>query len=91
MSDINHALVDAFYLIAEEEGDTASLETIRNAAFQKLQGGEAKALVSTSVNGKSFSYNISQPAEILFATVSAAIRKYNRGLVTATEVDFSSI
>ena len=91
MSDINYSLVDAFYLIAEEEESTASLEVIRNAAFQKLQAGETKSLVSTSLNGKSFSYNVSQSADVLFTAISLAIRKYNRGVVASTEVDFSSI
>lgn len=91
MSELNHALIDALFLVAQEEESTASLERIRNAAFQKLEKGEVKSLVSTSLNGKSYSYNLARPADELFAAVSLAIRKYNRGLITSTEVDFSNI
>jgi hypothetical protein len=90
-NEINHTLVDAFLLIAEEEGNTLSLEAIANAAFAKLANGESKSLVSTSLNGKSFSYNVSKPADELFAAVSLAIRKFNRGLLRVSTVDFSQL
>jgi hypothetical protein len=61
MSPFARALLD----IAKEEGNTLSLETIRNAAYQKLAAGNVKALISTSVNSKSFTYNVSMPANEL--------------------------
>jgi hypothetical protein len=90
-TEVNFPLVEAFYDICVEEGNTTSIEAIRNAAFQKLGCGEAKSLVSTSLNGKSFSYNISQPAEALFAAASLAIRRFNRGFITVTYSDLSGI
>lgn len=79
----------ALLQIAREEGNTLSLESIRNAAFQKLQTGETKSLVSTSVNSKSFTYSISKAADVLFAEVSWAIDTFNNGIVTGTTFDFS--
>ncbi len=81
----------ALYDICLEEGNTSSIETIRNAAFVKIQGGEVKSLVSSSLNGKSFNFNISKPADELFAAASWAIRQFNNGVVKATSFDFSDI
>ncbi len=77
----------ALFEIAREEGNTASLETIRNQAFQKLQSGETKSLITSSLNGKSFSFNISKPADVLFTEVTQAIRLYNNGVITTTTFD----
>jgi len=66
--------------IANEEGSTVSLEAIRNKAFAKLQSGEAKTLITSSLNGKSFSYLISKPADALFTEVTQTIRgKWGKG------------
>ena len=81
------ALVYALLEIANEEGNTASLETIRNAAFAKMQCGEAKTLITSSLNGKSFSYSLSKPADVLFTEVTQAIRLYNNGIITTTTFD----
>lgn len=83
--------VQALLQICVEENSTASIETIRNNAFGKLQSGEMKTLISSSLNGKSFSFNVSKPADQLFADCSEAIRLFQDGKMTATEVDFSSI
>ena len=90
-SNLNHALADAFYLICEEEESTDTVEEIRNNALEKIQGGELKTIVNSSLNGKSAGYQVSAPATEIFAAASYAIRKYNRGLIQSTEADFSSI
>jgi len=81
----------ALYQIAIEEGNTQSLEAIRNLALSKIAKGEVKSLVSSSLNSKSFNFNISKAADVLFTEVSWAIRKFNLGTITATEFDFSNL
>jgi len=85
MSPFALALLD----IANEEGNTQSLEAIRNKAFESLNAGNAKAITTTTINGKSFSYNISKPADVLFAEISWAIKKFNKGIITSTTFDFT--
>lgn len=75
--------------IACEEGNTTSLEEIRNQAFAKLQSGEVKSLITTSLNGKSATYTISQSADVLFTAVSWAIRQFHKGTITAVEWNFA--
>lgn len=84
-------IAEALYQICLEEGSTATVETIRNAALSKIMGGEAKSLLSSSINGKSFSFNISKSADQIFAEASQAIIAFNGGRYTATEADFSGI
>lgn len=85
------SFVRALYDIAVEDGNTSQLEAIRNLCFQKLAVGEAKSLVSSSVNGKSFSFAIQKSADVLFAETAEAIRLFNYGSQPATELDFSQI
>lgn len=87
MSPFAYALLD----IAKEEGNTASLEAIRNLCLTKIAAGEVKSIVNTSLNGKSFGFNVSKAADALFAEVSWAIRHYNRGTITAMQWDFSGL
>lgn len=87
MSPFSRALLS----IIIEENSTISVERIRNAAFEKLASGEGKSLVSSSINGKSFSYNINMPASDLFTAADVAIRHFNKGVITATTVDFSNL
>lgn len=84
-------LAQALYIICQEENSTTSVELIRNKAFEKLQSGEVKSIVSSSLNGKAFSVNVSKPADVLFTEATWAIRMFNRGIVTASEIDFSGI
>lgn len=77
--------------ICKEEGNTSAVESIRNQAFTKITAGECKSLISSSINGKSFSFSISKSADVLFAEASEAIRMFNCGVVRATEIDFSGI
>lgn len=77
--------------ICKEDGNTVAVESIRNQAFAKIAAGECKSLISSSVNGKSFSFSLSKAADVLFAESSEAIRLYNNGVVRATEFDFSGI
>jgi hypothetical protein len=75
--------------IAYEEGNTTSLEKIRNQAFAKLQAGEVKSLITTTLNGKSATYNLAMPADKMFAEMSWAIRAFNKGVITNTTFDFT--
>jgi hypothetical protein len=84
-------LASALYQICLEEGNTSSIEAIRNLALQKIQAGEVKTIVSSSINGKSVNFNVSQPADKLFAEASIAIRLFNNGRVTVTQVDFTRV
>lgn len=84
-------IAEALYQICLEENSTSTIESIRNAALSKILGGEAKSLVSSSINGKSFSFSISKPADVLFAEASQAIIAFRGGRYTATEADFSQI
>ena len=59
----SNSFVLALYEIAREENSTESLEAIRNQAFAKLASGEAKSLVNSSLNGKSFGFTISKSAD----------------------------
>jgi len=77
--------------ICEEEGNTASVEAIRNKAFEKMAAGEMKSLISSTINGKSFSFNLSMSADKLFAECSEAIRLFNSGIIRSTEPNFSCI
>jgi len=81
----------ALYQIALEEGNTLTLEPIRNTCLQTISQGNVKALINSSVNGKTFTFNISKPADVLFAEVSWAIRQFNTGNITNLRPDFTLI
>ena len=85
------SFVYALLEIANEEGDTATLEGIRNNALKRILGGEVKTLVTSSLNGKSFSYNVSLSADLTFTQASQAIRLYNNGIITNTTFDWQWI
>lgn len=89
--DKQEALILGFLQIMAEDENSSAIETLRNNAFAKLTSGEAKSLVTSSVNSKSFTFQVSLPAEELFALASQAIRQFNGGIVRATEPDFSQI
>lgn len=81
----------ALYDICLEEDSTASVEAIRNAALSKVANGEVKSLINSSLNSKSFSFNVSLAADKVLEAASWAIREYNRGTVTAIQFDFSRL
>jgi hypothetical protein len=85
-----NAFVTALLEICEEEGNTVTVESIRNKALEKLAAGELKSLVSSTINGKAFNFQINLPAHELFSQASEAIRLFNRGINRSTEMDFSS-
>jgi hypothetical protein len=85
------ALAEALYLICEEDGDTSVVESIRNKALEKIVGGEAKSLLSSTVNSKSFTFSISKPADKIFEEASQAIMAFRGTRYTASEVDFSGL
>ena len=87
MDAFSTALLD----LAREDGNTSRLETMRNMALTKIAGGDSRSLISSSVNGKSFSYQINKPADELFTASSSAIKAYWGDRHTSSGLDFSSI
>lgn len=89
----SNTFVLALVEIAREEGNTASLEKLRNAAFQKMAegGGELKTLINSNIGGSSIGLTVNKSADVLFAETSEAIRIYNRGLINQTVIDFTYI
>jgi len=87
MSPFCYALLE----IANEEGNTATLEGIRNNALKKILAGEVKTLITSSLNGKNFSYSVSKAADVTFTESSQAIRLYNKGIITNTTFDWQWI
>jgi len=85
MNPFAQALLD----IAIEEGSTASLEALRNKAFLSMAGGDVKTLVSSSLNGKTATLQVSKAADVLFSEVSWAIRQFNIGNITNLRPDFT--
>ena len=79
----------ALFYIAQEEGNTQSIEALRNKALESMAAGYAKAVISSSVNSKAFSFNVSKPADELFSESSWAIQKFNKGIITSTTLDFT--
>ena len=79
----------ALFYIAQEEGNTQSIEALRNKALESMAAGYAKAVISSSVNSKAFSFNVSKPADVLFAESSWAIQRFNNGIITSTTLDFT--
>lgn len=86
-----NAFAQALYDICLEEQSTATIEAMRNAALAKIAAGEVKSLVSSSLNGKSFSSNVSLPADKVFENAAWAIREYNRGNITVTVNDMTCL
>ena len=82
------AFAQALLAIAVEEGNTTSIEVIRNAAFARLATGETKSLIATTINGKSFNFNVSKPADELFTESTWAIQQFNSGVVVSSTFDF---
>lgn len=78
---------------AEQIGTANDLVTLRDSLFAKIQGGAAKTLISSSVNGKSFGWEqTSMTNEELFRAVVQAIKIYNDdvGSSPITFIDFSA-
>jgi hypothetical protein len=75
--------------ICHEEGNSLSIQRIRNEALQKLMSGEVKSLVTTTLNGKSATFTVPMSPDKVFAETSWAIRAYDRGVITNTTFDFS--
>lgn len=82
---------EAFFQICVEEGNTSTIETIRNAALTKIMSGEARSLIASSVNSKSFNFQISKPADEIFAEASQAIIAYRGDRYASGQPDFSGI
>ena len=77
---------------AEQVDDVTALEDLRDSLFVKIQNGQAKTLISSSVGGKSFGWEQSSMTnEELFAALVQAIKIFNgdTGSSPLTFIDFS--
>jgi hypothetical protein len=77
---------------AEQVGGDGALTTLRDELFAKITSGQAKTLISASVNGKTFGWEQSSMTnEELFKAVVAAIKIYEAacGSSPITFPDFS--
>ena len=84
-------LAQAFLDICNEEGNTTTIEGLRNKALEQLATGNVTTLVSSTINGKSFNFQVSLAADKLFAEASWCIAQYNKGIIVASEFDFTGI
>jgi hypothetical protein len=75
-------------------GGIDELKTQFTALFARINAGEGDSIVSTSVNGKSFGYEVSVTVHELFAAYGQALRELANdvtGAVVATYADFSQL
>ena len=77
--------------ICNEEGNTASVEVLRNNAFNLMQAGQITTLVTSTLNGKTHSVQVNRPADEVFIAATKAIRLFNTGIITSTQFDFTFI
>jgi hypothetical protein len=85
------AFAQALLDICNEENSTVSVEELRNTALATLSTGNASTLISTTLNSKSFNFQVSKAADVLFAEASWAITMFNKGILTSQDMDFSFI
>jgi hypothetical protein len=68
--------VNALVTYADVKGDSSDIEAEFDALFQRISSNSdaGKALVSASINGKSFGYELTISAEDKFAAIGEALR-----------------
>lgn len=96
VSLIPPGFVQALITYADVNGDdgAAEIETQFNALFARIKAGEGSAIVNTSVNGKSFGYEVTVTVEELFTAYGEAVRQIKddaSGQVVASYADFSQL
>jgi hypothetical protein len=86
--------VQALITYADVNGDAGVITTEFNALYARIKAGEGAAIVSTSVNGKSFGYEVTVTVEELFSAYGEALRQLKddaSGATVATYADFSQL
>lgn len=94
VSLIPPGFVQALVTYAEVAGGTQELKNEFETLFTRIKSGEGSAIVSTSVNGKSFGYEVTVTVEELFSAYGEALRQLNddaSGQVVCTYADFSRL
>jgi len=82
------ALVD----YAEAIDDITPLEQMRDELFARISGGEAGALITSSVNGKNFGFSTNSiTIEEKFSAVCRALKELKGNVVSTTFASFSGI
>lgn len=90
------SFVQSLVTYADVNG-TTGLQEIKdqfNALYARVKAGEGGAIISSSVNGKSFDYAGTATVEELFAAYGDALRQLSddsTGAVVATYADFSQL
>ena len=82
------ALVD----YAEAIGDVTPLEEQRDELYQRIAGGEAGALINSTVNGKTFGFSLqTMTVEEKFTAFVQAIKEFKGERATTTYGSFMGI
>jgi len=81
------ALVD----YAEAIEDVTPLEDERDKLYAQIAGGEGGALITATINGKTFGFQASMTVEEKFSAFVEAIKEFKGQRVTMTYADFSRI
>jgi len=76
---IERSFIEGLIKICEEEGNSSTIQNLRNMAFAKLCENLGKEMISANVNGKGYNYNIYMSADKLISAASAAISEYETG------------
>jgi len=84
--------VQALAEYAEAIDDVSVLEKERDALFQRIKDGESGALVTSTINGKTFGFAPTQmTVEEKFTAFVNAVKEAKGTRITATYGDFSCI
>lgn len=67
------------------------LKTLRDNALAQIMNGEGASIISSTVNGQTFSQQINVSADKMFEETSAAIREFKDMFVRFTGARFSNI
>lgn len=76
---------------AEAIEDVTPLEEERDALFLRIKSGEGGALITATINGKTFGFQGNMTVEEKFTAFVQAVKEYNGTAVHMTYADFSGI
>ena len=90
---IPDGFVNALVTYAEAKGETVTtqIETELDALFARVQAGKGKDMVTSTLNGKSFGFQVNMTVEEKFTAYAQAFRELSGGKITRTYGDFSGI
>jgi hypothetical protein len=89
---IPYGFVQALVYYAEQLDSIDDLEAWRDELYDKIRNGDGKTLINSSVNGKSFGWDVASSLTVqdTFYAVVNAIQEFN-GKITTTYADFSGL